>query len=92
MRTFASHESTDSRSDREVTGSSDDMFAVRLVHENAIGVQQQALGGPFFRSASQLAGPGERGCVVLGSNDVVCVQEGADIASGKVNCAPGLGR
>ena len=82
QRTFVTDERGDSGVDGELARAGDDVLAVALRAEDAVGVAELALVGPECGAGGEGWGPRERGRVVRGTEGVVRVEEGGDLERG----------
>ncbi len=85
--TFVTDERGDGGVDGELARASDDVLAVALRAEDAVGMAELALVGPERGAGGEGGRPRERGRVVRGTEGVVRVEEGGDLERGAA--APG---
>ena len=91
-RTFVSEESTNSVTDGEVPGGGDDVLAVGLRHEDPVRVLHHAQVCPKTGLGRQFGGPCQSSGTMLGSDDIVCIEERVDVARLQSNGATGHGQ
>lgn len=91
-RTFVLEEGANSITDGEVSCSSDDVFAVWLSHEDPVRVLHHAEVCPKAGLGRQLGGPCQRSGAMLGSDDIMGIEERVDVARLQSDGATGHGQ